>query len=184
MSIEKYLDGVEVPQGSPGPYSVKLKYDIRKRLLIKQRNRERLFIIFKYINILLFLLVALIVYKPDYAVLINETFAAKDSSELPVADKLPEPSAAPQKDDLHFLGEGVALGSQQFSGTGSLSRAVPVSTGPQTPPSFQIMELSQLKENTPYMIRKVKGSNDNFIYFVNEIAVGEDIPQRALRIAY
>jgi len=34
---------------------------------------------------------------------------------------------------------------------------------------YQIMELSQLNEETPYLIRKVRDRNNRYLYFISEV---------------
>lgn len=176
MSIEKYLEDVHVPSGQPGPFTFKLKHDIKKRLLLRKRRQMTLYRVAKYANVLLFLAVAFMIVNPDYAVQINRTFTGN-----------PEPQeqtmhAEQQDDKLPLTEEGTYLGSGSGLGSGSISsRIVPVSTGGQASASssFQIMELSELEENKPYIIRKFRDNNNRSVYLVNEMIPPESRIRRA-----
>ncbi len=170
MSIEKFLDQVNTPNNHPGPIAVKLKYDIKKRILLRKRKQQQLFTIAKYANVILLLFVVSMIINPDYALVINRTFTANTD---PKEQSL---HAETQDDNLPLSEEGVYLGSGLSARSNNQSHIIPVSTGGQAAgsSSFQIMDLSELEDNTPYIIRKINDRNNRSIYFVNEIATLEN----------
>ncbi len=170
MSIEKYLNNIRVPEKHPGPFSVRIKHDVKKRLVARRKRKDQFFLVMGSFCLILFLFSGYLLYNPHYAaslhnnVLVKTGFLGNNNEDSAQID------AERLQAEMPLTETGRYLGSQSFSPTTS-SRLRPVSTIPsESASSYQIMELSQLEEGTPYIIRKVKNGTNSYIYFINEIA--------------
>ncbi len=163
MSIEKYLESVRLPNTQPGPYSVKLKYDLKSKFVAKQRRKSVYLTGFSFASVTLLVFLSLIVYKPEIAISLHH--AVLNNTEMINNENLSEEQliAEQRQAEIELPYEGNYLGRQY---------QVSSSTHPAEVP-FRIMELSQLEDETPYIIRKVKDSNDRHIYFISEVNSSE-----------
>jgi len=176
MLIEKYLNNIAVPDGHPGPIAVKMKYDIKNRLVQHRKRKEKVHLATSSLSLVMLLFVGLLLYNPDFAFNINDNLSTAlsnfSSIRLSSLDK-EQLEAERLQAHLPLTDSGNFIGTQTFdpenSTTSSLPGFIPVSSVSETESSYQVMELSQLNEDTPYIIRKVKDENNRYVYIVNQI---------------
>jgi len=157
MSVEKYLENIELPEENPGPFSVRLKYNLKNQLYERNRKREMLQRFSSNLALLMFVLVSLMIYRPNLAASLHDNLLCRTG--IINGESEDEQLLAEQRQaDIELPEQGRFLGM-----------AHTVSTSGRGYSPYQIMELSDLPEETPYIIRKVKDSNNRHIYIVTEI---------------
>ena len=157
MSIEKYLNNIKVPINHPGPFSVKLKHELKTELFIRRRKRDRILVASSSLSIGLFAVLVFIVFNPTAASQIHDTVLVQTGLVQAGEADIQQQLAEQRQFEIDLPDEGRYLGfSHQVSQSNSAN-------------NYQIMELSELDEETPYLIRKVRGSNNRYIYLISEV---------------
>lgn len=158
MSVEKYLKNIQLPEENPSSFSARLKYNLKNQFYERRRKRELYLRITSHLGLLLFILVAVMVYKPNLAAVLHDNILCKTgilNNETIDEEQL---LAEQRQAEIELPDEGRYLGMRHN-----------VSTAGSANFPYQIMELSDLPEEKPYIIRKVRDRNNRFIYIVNEI---------------
>ena len=157
MSVEKYLENIKIPDESPGPFSVRLKYNLKNTYYEKIRRRDMMLKFTSHAGILMFVALSVMIYKPTLAASLHDNLLCRtglitstDEDDQLIADRRQAEIELPENG--HYLGMRYNVST---SATGNLP--------------YQIMELSDLPEERPYIIRKVRDRNNRIIYIVNEL---------------
>ena len=162
MSVEKYLDNVETPEINPGPFSVRLKYNLKNYFYERRRKREIYLKLTSNVGIFLFVMVSVMVYKPDLAASLHENLLCKTGI-----------ISNDQIDEEQYLAEQRQAEIELPDAGRSFGMRYNVATTSTTDNPYQIMELSDLTEETPYVIRKVRVSNNRYVYIVSEMEANQ-----------
>lgn len=160
MSVEKYLKNIKEPEIKPGPFSVRLKYNLKNYLYEKRRKREIYLTVTSRMGIVLLIAVSFMVYNPQLASSLHENLLARtgiiNQSQEEERQQL---IVERRQSEIELPEDGRYFGMRHNVSTGSSSDSNP----------FQIMELSDLPEDIPFIIRKVRDNNNRVIYIINEI---------------
>ena len=166
MSVEKYLENIEIPDVNPGPFSVRLKYNLKNCFYERRRKRELYLKATSNVGIFLFLLLSFMIYKPDLAASLHDNILCKTgiitNNEIEEEQLLAEKRQA----EIELPHEGTYLGMRYYASTASAGNS-----------PYQVMELSDLPEETPYIIRKVRDGNNRYMYIVSEIKENQNTRQ-------
>jgi|SRR5690554_3418768 hypothetical protein len=158
MSVEKYLENIKLPEDSPGPFSVRLRYNLKNQLYERHRKRERLQKFVGNLALVMFILVSVMIYRPNLAATLHDNLLCRTGIINNGNEDEKQLLAEQRQAEIELPDQGRFLGM-----------AHSVSTSGRGYSPYQIMELSDLPEETPYIIRKVKDSNNRHIYILTEI---------------
>ncbi len=163
MSVEKYLENVKVPQVKPGPFSVRLKYNLKNYCYEQRRKRDFFLTITSKLAFVLFIFVAVMIYKPELAANLHDNLLSKTG----IIDNMDEEQMLAEKRqaEIELPNRGRYLGMMHNVSTSGSSDNNP----------YRFMELSDLAEEKPYMIRKVRDRNNRYIYIINELDASEEV---------
>ncbi len=139
MSMKKYLRSVEIPDLHPGPFAVRLKYELKNDFLRKKHfSLVPVFSAGAWVVVLL--VTGLFIMKPDIP------------SKLHYAIWKTQPLPAQTQAKNYYQPVSV-------SNTGIIDRENEDS----------LTGFGQLEEDKTYLVRKIKDANNKFIFYVSEI---------------
>jgi hypothetical protein len=159
MSVEKYLENVKFTEVNPGPFSVRLKYNLKNYCYEQRRKRDIFLRTSSKLALVMLVLASAMIYKPDLAANLHENLLCKTgilSNDLAEEEQL---IAERRQAEIDLPDEGRYLGMWHAVSTGGNAGNLP----------YGIMGLSELTEEKPYIIRKVRDRNNRYIYIVNEV---------------
>ena len=150
MSMKKYLESIKVPEAPPGPFSVRLKYELKKEFFDRRRSW------FPAMSavaaaMMLVLLVGMVV-QPDLADRVHYVFAPQQAQQA-VAE-------AGQTSGQNFLSDA------DYRQT--VARLEDMNSEGRSP-AVHVADLQDLDPDKSYMIRRTTDGDDRNIYFVSEI---------------
>ncbi len=148
MSIEKYLENIKISDTNPGPYAIRLKYELKKKIF--EKNSSSFFLVLSngFALIMLVLIISFIV-KPDLADKIHYAFNSNSTAEL---------------DDILAQNQGQWLGERS-----SISK--------NNSAFFPVNDLSTLDAKKSYIIKRVQDSKNRSIFYVSEVK-DRKVPKR------
>jgi len=145
MSIEKYLESIKIPEKHPGPFAVRLKYQLQKEFF-ESRRRSYFFPAFATTAAMLFLLLAsMFIIKPELAENVHYAIWKDQDQKL---------------ENILFVDEGEFIGQKSKTGT------VPNTFDGEF---YQVSDLSKLDKNKSYIIKKVQAKKQDNVFYVSEI---------------
>ncbi|MCB5250949.1 MAG: hypothetical protein RBS16_03310 [Candidatus Cloacimonadales bacterium] len=138
--LSKYLCSINKPEFQPGPFSVRLKYEMRNKLFENKQSKLMPVISISLVSVLTIMLTMLIL-KPNTAYKINSF----------VFDN---------KKDIDYL-----LFNSQDGGdfSGISDHIKPVSANIQGSP------LSMIEEDKSYILHKLRDSSNRTIFYISEV---------------
>ncbi|MBW6516332.1 MAG: hypothetical protein K0B81_06940 [Candidatus Cloacimonetes bacterium] len=163
MSVEKYLENIETPEIDPGPFSVRLKYNLKNYLYERRRKRETFLKLTSNVGIFLFIMTSIMIYKPDLAASLHDNLLCKTGIISTGQIDEEQLMAERRQAEIDLPEEGTYLGWRYYTSS-SMNSSSP----------YQIMELSDLPEETPYVIRKVRDRNNRYVYIVSEMEANQN----------
>lgn len=110
MSMKKYLESIHCPQYQPGPYGVRLKYELQKEFFGKKQKLS-VFPVFSYFAALFFFtLFILMALKPEFAQRVQLVFNPAPDFDL----QMQGVNIEPRRSKVLVSG-GMVIGSDDLS---------------------------------------------------------------------
>ncbi|MFA5497967.1 MAG: hypothetical protein WC327_00230 [Candidatus Cloacimonadia bacterium] len=159
MSVEKYLENIRVPEVHPCPFSVRLKHNLRRSIYEKRRRVELTLKVTSSLGIVVSIFTIVMIYNPSLANNLHNNLLYKTGVVKTEAIDFEQLLAEKRQTEIELpLDQGIALGMKQN-----------VSQGFEDGQAFQVNELSELPEEKPYIIRKVRDKNNRTIYLISDV---------------
>lgn len=151
MSMKKYLEAVRIPDTPPGPFAVRLKYQLKQEYFDRKRS-PGWYPVFSSLMALVFLaLLVTFVVKPDIAHRAHEVVWDSSQQDRPAMD--PYAGFIADKTD-----EETAIADEM---TVEASETIDNGSG-----MIHINQIKNLDREKSYIIRRVSDTrNGNFVYF-------------------
>lgn len=143
MSIEKYLENIEKPDTNPGPFAVRLKYEMKKELFERNRGWSFYPIASTVAASILLVCVGLLIMKPNIADNVHYALSGKNEGLK----------------NIVFVDEGEYLGQKSDSNSDYANVGE----------FYQVSDLSKLDKSKSYMIKKIRGRRNDVIFYVSEM---------------
>jgi len=147
MSIEKYLENIKLSDKHPGPFSVRLKYQLQKEFFEKRSRFGVLSLVTSAAAFVFFIMSTVFVVNPTVAQSIHYVFNKN-------ADETNRLENIVFVDEGEFLGQKSRYGNQPNTIQGEF---------------FKVSDLSNLDKNKSYIIKKVQGRSESNVFYVSEI---------------
>jgi len=138
MHIDKYLCDIKQPIFPPGPFYVKLKYDL-KQAIFDKKPHSYAHLVYCTAIVCLIIICTLLIYKPDTARNLNTLVFGNDTDTL----------------------EMLLLASETTN--------TPFPSQFRSVSSDATYYLPFIEEDKPYLIQRVKDSDDKSFYYVREV---------------
>ncbi len=156
MSIKKYLENVRVPETPPGPFSVRLKYELRKEFFERKRSWYPAFA--TAAAAMMFLLVMGFVMRPDFAHNLHYAFAGEKEVVEEVAQI--EPGEVMVDAPEPFLTEeDIYLANQRIGNVSVVNDSV----------QGEVAGFPHLVEGKSYIIRRGTDEKKGNVYYISEV---------------
>ncbi|HOQ80448.1 MAG TPA: hypothetical protein PL063_01770 [Candidatus Cloacimonadota bacterium] len=138
--LSKYLCSVNKPEFQPGPFSVRLKYELKNKFLEQKQSRLLPTISVSLVSVLTVML-SLLIIKPQTAYRLNRLVFDNNK-------------------DIDYL----LFNSQEETDYSNLSSQIrPVATNMQNSP------LSMIEEDKSYILHKLRDSSNRTIFYISEV---------------
>lgn len=150
MSMRKYLESIQTPDVPPGPFSVRLKYELKKEFF-EHRRRSWFPALSTAAAMLMLALLVTVVVQPDLADSVHYAFTPQeDTTAIASADET----------------SGQFLSDEDYRQTVERLQAM---ASESRSPAVQVGDLQDLDPDKSYLIRRTTDGSDRNIYFVSEI---------------
>ncbi len=148
MSMKKYLENVRVPEFPPGPFSVRLKYELKKEFFDRRRSWFPAFS--AAVAALMLALLVTVVIQPDLADRVHYAFIPQVATQTVAQGE----------------SHGKLLSDAEYRQT--VQRLHTIASEGRSP-AIQVRDLQDLDTDKSYLIRRTTDDGNRSIYFVSEI---------------
>ncbi len=138
MSIKKYLENINTPEVHPGPFSVRLKYELEKEYFHRKRSFGWYPAFATAALVVMVFAFAVFIFKPDLADKAHYAFWRAEGKQY-----------------------------QLFAENSGIAQSAPNSIVDQSN-FVPVNNLSNLDESKSYVIKKVRDRNNRSIFYVSE----------------
>ncbi|MCD4829301.1 MAG: hypothetical protein K8R90_07760 [Candidatus Cloacimonetes bacterium] len=146
--MRKYLESIKAPEAPPGPFSVRLKYELKKEFF--DRGRSWFPMASAVAAAIMLVLLITVIVQPDLADQVHFAFAPQQI----------EQSVATETGNRQFLSD------EEYSQT--VARLQTMSNDSRSP-AIHVRDLQDLDPDKSYLIRRTTDDSDRNIYFVSEV---------------
>ncbi len=156
MSIKKYLENVHVPDTPPGPYSVRLKYELKKEFFERKHSWYPAFA--TAAATIMFALVMGFVARPDLAHNLHYVFVGEQETpvELALEESMNEPIETPEP---FLTEEDIYLANQRVGNEAVVTDSI----------QGDVAGFPHLVEGKSYIIRRDTDEKQGNVYYINEV---------------
>ncbi len=156
MSIKKYLENVHVPDTPPGPFSVRLKYELKKEFFERKRSWYPAFA--TAFASVMFLLIMGFVARPDIAHNLHYVLVGEEEQPIEVAlEDLQETEL--DTPEPFLTDEDIYLANQRI---GNVSVVGDSTQG-------EVAGFPHLDEGKSYIIRRGTDEKKGNVYYISEV---------------
>jgi len=175
MSIKKYLARIELPEPQPGPFAMRLKYELRRELFERRRNWGWYPAFSTGLAGGMLVFISVLVVQPHWASTLHASLFGRPLPALQQTPTLPVPAesgvakrpANPSGETGQALpGERIVNGIALPANPDRLSRNI---TAQNDTTRVGRQSFPSLDEDKSYLIRRVKVSGNRSVYYVSEL---------------